>query len=205
MKARYILIVYVIISIIGLLLLLSRENVYVVAGLFLGAVLLGHRELWSLVRHRRLPVIDERVRDNLTRALRLTGGFFFIGTVVLLVSMQFDVLEDASAALIISGQLVLVGFVYMIGYHYYDRVRPALGTRALRWLKICFSTAGLCLGTVALSIVLHNLISMWINAEEGFFFILAIIVAPAVLVISLLVVLGIFFKGLWSSFRSVQS
>ncbi len=205
MKARYVLIAYAVISILVLLLLLSRENIYVVGGLVLGAVLLGHREIWSLIRHRRMPVIDERVRDNLTRALRLTGAFFFIGTVVLLLAMRFDVFEDTPAALIISGQLVLVGFVYTIGYHYYDRVRPALGTRAMRWLRICFSTAGVCLGTIALGIVLHNFVSMWLGTEEGVFFILAVIVAPAVLVLSLLAVLVIFLKGLWTSFRSVQS
>lgn len=205
MKARYFLIAYAVISILVLLLLLSRENLYVVGGLVLGALLLGHREIWSLIRRRRMPVIDERVKENLTNALRLTGAFFFIGTVVLLLSMRFDVFEDTPAALIISGQLVLVGFVYTIAYHYYDRVRPALGPRAMRWLKVCLATAGLCLGTIALGIVLHNFVSMWIGTEEGFFFILAIIVAPAVLVLSLLAVLVIFFKGLWASFRSVQS
>ena len=61
MKTKYILIAYAVISILGLMLLLSRENIYIVIALIIGFLLLGHRELWSLIRHRSLPVIDERL------------------------------------------------------------------------------------------------------------------------------------------------
>ena len=182
------------------MLLLSRENIYVVAALALGILLLAHREVWSLIRYRRLPVIDERVRENLTGAMRVTGIFFFIASIVLLIVLRFDVLEDTPIGLIIIGQLVVVGLVYLISYQYYDRVRPNLGTRSMRWLKSCLITAGLALSTMALGIVLHNFISAWMDTEEGFFFILGILVAPAVLLLSLLGSLGIYIKGLLASF-----
>ena len=204
MKIRWILIVYAVISILGLMLLLSRENVYVVIALVLGFLLLGHRELWSLVRYRRLPVIDERVRNNLTSAMRLTGGFFFIASIVLILLLRFNVFRDTTTGLIISGQLVIVGIVYVVGYYYYDRVRPNLGERATRWLKICLITAGLSLSTIALAIVLHNLISAWFGFEDAFFFILGLLVAPAVLAVSLLGSLAVFIKGLWVSFTGVE-
>jgi len=203
-KIRWILIVYAVISILGLMLLLSRENVYVVIALVLGFLLLGHRELWSLVRYRRLPVIDERVRNNLTSAMRLTGGFFFIASIVLILLLRFNVFRDTATGLIISGQLVIVGIVYVVGYYYYDRVRPNLGERATRWLKICLITAGLSLSTIALAIVLHNLISAWFGFEDAFFFILGLLVAPAVLAVSLLGSLAVFIKGLWVSFTGVE-
>ena len=204
MKIRWTLIVYAAISMLGVMFLLSRENVYMVMALALGFLLLGHRELWSLVRYRRLPVIDERVRNNLTSAMRLTGGFFFIASIVLILAMRFNVFEDTPTGLIISGQLVIVGIVYLVGYHYYDRVRPNLEEKALRWLKVCLITAGLSLSTIALAIVLHNLVSAWFGVEDAFFFILGLLVAPAVLAVSLLGSLVIFIKGLWASFTGVE-
>ena len=204
MRIRCILIAYAIISMLGLMMLLSRENVYVVLALVLGFLLLGHRELWSLVRYRRLPVIDDRVRENLSSAMRLTGVFFFIASIVLILIMRFNVFHDTPKELIISGQLVIVGIVYLFGYNYYDRVRPNLGERVLRWLKICLLTAGLSLSTIALAIVLHNLVSAWFGFEDAFFFILGLLVAPAVLAASLLGSLVIFIKGLGASFRGVE-
>ena len=204
MKIRWIMIIYAAISILGLMMLLSRENVYVVLALILSFLLLGHRELWSFVRYRRLPVIDERVRDNLTNAMRLTGGFFFIASIVLILLMRFNIFHDTPKELIISGLLVIVGVVYLIGYHYYDRVRPNLGERATRWLKICLITAGLSLSTIALAITLHNLVSAWFGFEEAFFFILGLLVAPAVLSASLLGSLAVFIKGLWVSFKDIK-
>lgn len=204
MKMRLILITYAAISLLGLMMLLSRENVYVVGALVIGFLLLAHRELLSLARYRRLPVIDDRVRENLSKAMRLTGGFFFIASIVLILLLRFDVFENTPTGLIISGQLVVVGIVYVVGYHYYDRVCPNLGERALRWLKICLITAGLSLSTIALAIVLHNMVSVWFDFEDAFFFIVGLLVAPAVLAVSLLGSLAIFIKGLLASFKGVE-
>jgi len=203
-KARWILIIYAAVSLLALMLMLSRENLYVVIALVVGILLLGHRELWSLVRHGRMPVIDERVQNNLTGAMRLTGVFFFIASIVLILLLRFNVFKNTPKELIISGQLVIVGFVYVIGYYFYDRVRPYLGERAARWLKICLITAGLCLSTIALAIVLHNLVSAWLGFEDAFFFILGLLVAPAVLALSLLGCLVIYIKGLCTSFSTVE-
>jgi hypothetical protein len=149
--------------------------------------------------------MDERVQYNLARALQVAGVFFFIISIVLILVMRFNVFHDEPAGLIISGQFVVVGLVYLIGYHYYDRVRPNLGKRALRWLKICLITAGVSLSTVALAIVLHNMISALFGFEDAFFFILGLLVAPTLIVISLLGSLGIYIKGLCNSFREVQT
>lgn len=205
MKTRITLIVYSVISVLGLMLLLSRENIYIVIALILGIILLWHREIWSLIRYRHLPVMDERVQYNLARALQVAGVFFFIISIVLILVMRFNVFHDEPAGLIISGQFVVVGLAYLIGYHYYDRVRPNLGERALHWLKICLITAGVSLSTVALAIVLHNMISALFGFEDAVFFILGLLVAPAAIVISLLGSLAIYIKGLCTSFREVQT
>lgn len=204
MKIRWILIAYATISTLGVLFLLSIENVYLPIAIISGILLLGHRELWSLLRYRRLPVVDERVRNNLTSAMQLTGVFFFIANIVLILLLRFNVFKGTPTGLIISGQLVIVGIVYLVGYYYYDRVRPNLGERAMHWLKICLITAGLSLSTIALAIVLHNLVSFWFGFEDAFFFILGLLVAPAVFAVSLLGSLAVFIKGLWASFTGVD-
>jgi hypothetical protein len=177
----------------------------VVLALVAGFVLLGHREIWSLLRTRHLPVFDERVRANLTDAMRLTGIFFFIAAVLLIIAFRFDVFERVPLSLIVSGQLVFIGLVYVIGYHYYDRVRPNLGVRGLNLLKWCLVTAGLSLSTIALAIVLHNMVSAWLGFEEAFFFIVGLLVAPGILVISLLTGLVIYFMGLFGTAGRVES
>ncbi len=199
MKKRIVLVVYSAIAVLGLILLLARSNIYVAAAIFIGILLIGHREIWSLIRYRHLPVIDERVRDNLTNAMRLTGIFFFIVSIIIIVAMRFDVFENTPMELIISGQLLVIGIVYVLGYHYYDRVRPNLGERSRRWLKICLITAGLSLSTTALAIALHNLVSYWFHFEDAFFFILALLAAPAVLAFSLLGVVIIYISGFFGS------
>lgn len=204
MKIRWILIAYATISTLGVLFLLSLENAYLPIAIISGILLLGHREFWSLLRYRRLPVVDERVRNNLTSAMQLTGVFFFIASIVLILLLRFNVFRGTPTGLIISGQLVIVGIVYLVGYNYYDRVRPSLGEQAMHWLKICLITAGLSLSTIALAIVLHNLVSFWFGFEDAFFFILGLLVAPAVFAVSLLGSLTIFIKGLWASFTGVD-
>jgi uncharacterized membrane protein len=200
LKTKITLITYSVICILGLMVLLSRENLYMAAALLAAFLLLGHRELWSLARHRRMPVLDERVRNNLTGAMRTTGIFFFIASLVLILMMHFDVFENVPASLIVSGLLVAVGIVYVAGYHYYDRVQPALGKRASKLLNIFLATSGFSLGTIALSILLHNMIYALFGVEEAVFFILGLLVAPAVMALSLLGSLGVFVKGLAASF-----
>jgi len=195
-KTRIVLIVLAALSILALMVLLSRENVYVVIAILCGLLLLAHREIWSLIRHRRLPVIDERIQHNLTGAMRLTGIFFFIESIVLLLLIRFNVFKNVETSLIVSGQLVVVGLVYLIGYYYYDRVKPNLGKRAAWLLNMMLMVCGLSLSTIGLSIVLHNFVSMWIGMEEPFFFILALLVCPAVFCLSLLGCLIIFVRGL---------
>jgi hypothetical protein len=198
-KWRIALWVYAVISLLGLMILLARENIFVVLAIFISVLLLGHREIWSLITRGRLPVIDERVRDNLTGAMRLTGIFFFIASICVILLLRFNVFKDTPKELIFSAQLVIVGLVYLIGYHYYDRVQPNLGKRAGKWLKICLISAGLAVSTIAMAIVLHNFMSVWFNFEDAFFFILALIVAPLVLAVSLLGCLTVFIRGLFGT------
>lgn len=199
MKKKVILISYSVICVLILMLMLARENVFIIAAIALGFVMLGHREIWSLIRYHRMPVIDERVKDNLNSAMKLTGVFFFTASIILILLMRFNVLHDTSKEILISGQLLLVGLVYVLSYYYYDRVLPNMGERSMRWMKACLIIAGVSIGTAAISIVLHNLIGALFDFEEAVFFILGVLVAPGVFALSILGLIVLYLKGLFGS------
>ena len=48
------------------IILISLKAYYVTIALVVGTLIIGHRELWSLIRRRKLPPVDERVRENAT-------------------------------------------------------------------------------------------------------------------------------------------
>jgi hypothetical protein len=196
-KKKVIMISYSIICVLILMLLLARENVFIISAIALGFILLGHREIWSLIRYHRMPVIDERIKNNLSDAMRLTGIFFFVASILLILLMRFNVLHDTSKEILISGQLLLVGLVYVLSYYYYDRVQPNMSESSMRWVKACLIVAGVSIGTAAISIVLHNLIGVVFNFEEAVFFILGVLVAPGVFVLSILGLIGFYIKGLF--------
>ena len=72
-------------------------------------------------------------------------------------------------------------------------------------LKVFLIAAGLSLSTIAFAIAMHNLVSAWFGFEEAFFFILGLLVAPAVLAAGLVGSLVIFIKGIFGSFNRGES
>ena len=62
MKRAYLAIA--ITALVVTVLLISLRAYYVAIALIAGALIIGHRELWSLLRSRKLPPIDERVREK---------------------------------------------------------------------------------------------------------------------------------------------
>lgn len=76
MKKKRALIIFAAVALLSALLLLSLKAYYVLGALVAGLLIMGHREIWSLIRYRRLPVIDERVRENLVKAVRNAAVFF---------------------------------------------------------------------------------------------------------------------------------
>ena len=199
MKMKLILVIYTVVSLLGLMLLLSRENIFIVTALFLSLILLWYREIWSLIRYHRLPVIDERVRDNLTGAARITGVFFFVASLIIVLLLRFNFFKNISSSIVVSSFLVTVSLLYPIAYLYYDRVLPNLGRRAFHWLKISLFSAGISLSTIAFSITVHNLVDVFFHIEEGFFFVIGLLVAPALLVLSFLCIVCIYFSGLFNT------
>ena len=97
---------------------------------------IGYRELWSLLTTRRLPLFDERIRDNTGKSVR--NGFIFLVLVLGCLMLPFStiLITEPDTAHILGGLLVSGGIVYMLSYIFYDRVEPKLGKRGLKMLKV---------------------------------------------------------------------
>ena len=138
--------------------LISLKAYYVAVALVVGTLLIGHRELWSLLRRRTLPPIDERVRENSSKSIR--NGFIFLVMALAFLMLPFAVMltEEPDTVHVLGGLFVSAGAVYLLSYLFYDRVEPNLGKKGLKLLKTFLLVAGISLGAFIISVFLHNAI-----------------------------------------------
>jgi hypothetical protein len=198
MKTKRVLIGVLIAALVLAFIPIYMEAYYVAVALIVGVLIMGHRELWSLITKRKLPPIDERVRANVGRSIRNALVFFAVAIVSLM--LLFSVNRDLSPDILnLLGALFLsVGVVYLLSYLFYDRSQPNLGERGLKMLKTFLLIAGISLGVFIISFFLHNVISGIFDIEEAVFFCIAVFVAPAGFAVGLIGGLVIFLKGLFS-------
>ena len=210
MKAKRLLLAVSITALIVTVILISLEAYYVAIALIAGALIIGHRELWSLLRRRKLPPIDERVRENISKSVRNGFIFFALASAFLMLPFSVHLIETPDTIHVLGGLFLSGGTVYLLSYLFYDRAEPRLGERGLRMLKIFLLVAGISLGAFIISVFLHNAIyglfivwfgeDFWdrigVGDEPVFFFIsLLSVLALAVGIIGSLVM---FIKGLFS-------
>ena len=210
MRTRKAFLIVSIIAVIVAIILISLKVYYVAIALVVGTLLIGHRELWSLVRRKKLLPIDERVRENTNKSIR--NGFIFLVIAIAFLMLPFSVklIETPGTVHVLGGLFISAGVVYLLSYLFYDRAEPNLGEKGMRKLKTFLLITGISLGAFIISVFLHNAIyglfihffgaDFWdrigMSDEPVFFFIALIsLVAFAVGIIGSLV---IFFKGLFS-------
>ena len=210
MRTKRALLVVSIVALIVAITLISLRAYYVAVALLVGTLLIGYREIWSLIRRRKLPPIDERVRENTSKSIR--NGFIFLVLALAFLMLPFSVrlIEAPDTVHVLGGLFLSGGAVYLLSYLFYDRVEPNLGERGLRRLKIFLLITGISLAAFIISVFLHNVIyglfihflgaDFWERigiGDEPVFFIIALlsVVAFAVGLIGSLI---IFIKGLFS-------
>ncbi len=198
MKKRKALIVASVTTLIVAIILISLSAYYVVIALVVGALLMRHREIWSLIRKGKLPPIDERVRENTVKSIR--NGFIFIVTALIFLMLPFNVriIETPDTMHVLGGLFLSTGAVYLFSYLFYDRVKPKLDEGRLKMLKIFLLVAGISLGVFIISVFLHNVISGLFDIEEPVFFIIAVFISPLAFAAGLIGSLVMFIKGLFS-------
>jgi hypothetical protein len=176
--------------------LIARAQYYVAVALIVGTLIMRHRELWSLIRKRQLPPVDERVRENTGKAIR--NGFIFFAVVTALLMLPFGgvVTGNLHTVHILGAIFLAAGLAYLLSYLFYDRAEPKMAERRLRMLKMFLLITGLSIGSFIISVFLHNAVSALLGVEEPVFFCVAVIVAPLALVVGLIGSLVFFIMGL---------
>lgn len=210
MKTKRLFWVVFILALIMTIVLISLEAYYIAVALIAGTLIMRHRELWSLVKKRKLPPVDERVRENTGKAIR--NGFIFFAIVTALLMLPFSVIltEGPDMVQVLAGLFLSAGLVYLLSYLFYDRAEPKMTERRLRMLKTFLLIAGISLAAFIISVFLHNAIyglfihffgaDFWertgIGDEPVFFFIA--LLSVVVLAVGLIGSLVVFIKGLLS-------
>jgi len=209
MRTKTAVIATAIAALIVTVLLISLRAYYVTITLIVGTLIIGHREIWSLIRRRRRPLIDERVRENTVKAIR-NGFFFYVIATAFLMLPFAGILTEGATVHVLGGLFVCGGTIYFLSYLFYDRVEPKLDDRALKKLRIFLLIAGISLALGIISVFLHNaiygLFIHWFGADfwdrtgisdEPVFFIIAVFVTPLALAVGIIGSMVIFLRGLF--------
>lgn len=198
MKMRTALLAAFVVALVLIILLVSLREYYVAIALTVGAVILTRRELWYLMKKRKLPPFDERVRENMKKSAR--NGFIFFAAasaaLMLFYTINLVFVTNRNPAQIMSGLFLAGGLVYLLSYVFYDRVEPKLGEKELRRLKAFLQVAGIAAGACIASFILHNVIGGLLGIEEPVFFVIAVILSPGAIAVGLIGSLVIFARGL---------
>jgi hypothetical protein len=196
MKAKRVILAVAITALVVTVILISLRAYYVAIALAVGTLIMGHREVWSLIRRRKLPVIDERVRENVSKSVR--NGFIFLAVAIVFLMLPFSVfvIETPNTVHVLGGLFLSGGLVYLLSYLFYDRAGPNLSERSFKMLKIFLLVAGISVGVFIISVFLHNAISGLFKIEEPVFFAIAVFIAPLGMVVGLVGSLVIFIRGL---------
>jgi len=198
MKTKRVFLAVSIAALILVIALIALKVYYVVIALIAGILLPGHRELWALIRRRKPPPIDERMRENFSKSVR--NGFIFFATasafLMLVFSVNLSYITNLNQVHVMSGLFLAGGLVYLLSYLFYDRAEPRLDERGLQMLRIFLLVAGISLGVFIISVFLHNALSALLEIEEPVFFTIAVFIAPLGLIVGIIGSLVLFTKGL---------
>lgn len=184
--AKKLLWIVLIFTLVITVLLIAVEQYYVAAALFLGIIIMRHREIWSLLTTRRMPPVDERVKENTSRAIRNGFVYFAIATALLMMPFGEIVTDRLDTPHVLGALFLSTGLVYMLSYLFYDRSGLEMNPGQRKLFKSFLILAALSLPTFIIGVFIHNLLSAIFDIEEPVFFVIAVIVAPLVLAVGLL-------------------
>ncbi|MFC2040984.1 hypothetical protein ACFLTY_01520 [Chloroflexota bacterium] len=210
MKTKRLFLSIFITALILTIVLISVKAYYVAVALIAGTLIMAHRELWSLIRKRKLPPVDERVRENTGKAVRNSFIFLIGALAFLMLPFSVRLIETPETVHVLGGLFVSAGVVYLLSYLFYDRAGPKFDERGLKTLKRFLLVAGISLGAFIISVFLHNavygLFMLWFGAdfwertgvgdEPVFFF--AALLSVVAFVVGIIGSLVVFIKGLFS-------
>lgn len=146
MKTKMVFLVFSITILIITIIFTVQEAYYIAAVLIVGALIVGHREWWSLIKKRRLPPADERVRGNINKSIRNSFIFFVtVSILIMLVYINDEYMLEPDLEYFLGGLLLSAGAVYLLSYIFYDRVEPNLDEKEFKIFKTFLLIAGISL------------------------------------------------------------
>jgi len=164
--------------------------------IIIGAIVAGHREIWSLIRYRKMPPNDERVKENIDKSIR---NSFLAFVIISLITLLFYVVEefaqiDLEYFLVVL--ILLVELVYVISYLFYDRLEDNLGSRDIKALKILAIFEAASLVVFILNAMFVKIIFPVITDEIFILHRLMLYISPVVFALGIIGSSVIFIKGL---------
>ena len=195
MRTRKVFLSIFITALVVTVVLISIKAYYVAIALVFGILLVGHRELWSLLRTKKLPPFDERIKENIGKSVR--NGFIFLILVLAFLMLPFSTIlvSKPDTVQVLSGLLLSGGLAYLLSFIFYDRVEPKLGYRGSKMFKIFLLTAGISVAVFILGVFLHNALSGLFGVEEPVFFFVSVFLAPLGFAVGLIGSLVVFVQG----------
>jgi len=115
-KTQKIFLIVLIIALILAALLISMKAYYVVVALVAGTLIIGHREFWSLLRKKKLPPLDERIKDNINKSVRNGFIFFAAASAFLMLPFSTILVKNPDVVHVLGGLLLSGGAVYFLSY-----------------------------------------------------------------------------------------
>jgi hypothetical protein len=185
-----------VLTLLVVIVLIAAEQYYLAIALVVGFVILEHREIWSLLKRRKLPPVDERVRENTGKAVRNGFVYFAAATALLILPFTEFITDNVKTVQVLAGLFLSAGLVYLLSYIYYDRAEPKMNSKLTKLLKTFLLISGLSVAAFIVSVFLHNALGALFDIEEPVFFILAVIISPAALAAGLIGSLVLFIMGL---------
>jgi len=191
MKAKKLLWAVFIVALVIAVFLIAMAQYYVAVALVIGTLIMRHREIWSLIKTRKLPPVDERVRENTGKAIRNGFIFFAVATAIMMLPFGGVVTRNLDTVHILSALFLAAGLVYLLTYLFYDRAEPKMTQGRLKMLKTYLLIIGISVG-----VFIHNALYALFDVEEPVFFIIATIISPLALAVGLIGSLVVFIMGL---------
>jgi hypothetical protein len=195
--AKKLLWAVLIITLVITVLLIAVKQYYVAVALFMGSIIMGHREIWSLLTRRRLPPADERVKENTSRAIRNGFIFFVVATAFLMMPFGEIVTDRLDTTHVLGALFLASGLVYVLSYLFFDRAGPVMSPRWWKLLRVFIILGALSVPVFIIGVFMHSALGALFGVEEPVFFVIAVIVAPLVLAVGLIGSLMVFFMGLF--------
>ena len=143
MKAKRAFLAVSIVALILAVILIFLRAYYVAIALLVGTLIMGYPELWSLVAGKKLPPLDERMRQNVNKSMRNGFIFFVVASAALMLFFSINRSAEPDILLILSGLFLSAGIAYLLSYLHYDRAEPKLDERRSKRLRTFLLVAGI--------------------------------------------------------------